>query len=174
MEIISDDDDSVEIISESEFLWSEKGNEEVESRLSDHAYRYVDGQRVKAEFAPVLREIFDEYGNIARGNNVKSPVLLSNFLERICHVYRRLEQGKLVDLTPTELRGFVPELRLFERRKLRVGWIVERVEKYVSSHYHIKAGGKNFDEMKQRVGGRRSSCRARKEPRWHKDFWPFF
>ncbi|KAG6388465.1 hypothetical protein SASPL_149891 [Salvia splendens] len=101
--------------------------EEVESCYK-HGFEYVDEHRVKTESAPLLRAIFKKYGDITSGNDVKSSDLLSIFLERICHVYQRLEQAERLDLSRVELQGMISELRLCKMHKLNVGWILERVE----------------------------------------------
>ncbi|KAH6768428.1 hypothetical protein C2S51_013764 [Perilla frutescens var. frutescens] len=115
------DDLSVEIISEIQ------GPQEIESSFND-AFEYVQGHRVKAEFAPLLKGIFHKYGDITRGSDVKSSNLLSTFLERICHVYQRLERTNFLDLTRAEIDSMISELRHLESRKLSVGWILERLE----------------------------------------------
>ena len=101
--------------------------EEVDSCYK-HGFEYVDEHRVKSESAPLLRAIFKKYGDITSGNDVKSSDLLSIFLERICHVYQRLEQAECLDLSSVELQGMISELRHFKMHKLNVGWILERVE----------------------------------------------
>ncbi|KAL1561693.1 hypothetical protein AAHA92_04366 [Salvia divinorum] len=116
------DEPSVELISDI------KGPPPMGSSSSSRVFDYIHGYRVKAEFAPLLRAIFDKYGNITSGADVKSPDFLSTCLERICQIYQRLEQAKFVHLTPAELQGMISELRLLERRKLSVGWILERAE----------------------------------------------
>ncbi|XP_057779520.1 uncharacterized protein LOC130998102 [Salvia miltiorrhiza] len=178
----STNDPSVEIISE---------NEEVESCFN-HDFEYVDGHRVKTQFAPLLRAVFNKYGDISRGNNVKSSKLVSIFLERICHVYERVEQA---DLTRAEIQGMLSELRLFERRKLKVRWIVERLE-YKSIEFmekDLEAYGRQVCSLQRKISSIRAqllemhkarndqteanrseavrrSTRSRKKPDWHKAF----
>ncbi|KAG6390637.1 hypothetical protein SASPL_148375 [Salvia splendens] len=107
--------------------------EEVDSCYK-HGFEYVDEHRVESESesesesAPLLRAIFKKYGDITSGNDVKSSGLLSIFLERIYHVYQRLELAECLDLSRVELQGMISELRLFKMHKLNVGWILERVE----------------------------------------------
>ncbi|XP_042060324.1 uncharacterized protein LOC121804745 [Salvia splendens] len=116
------DEPSVELISDIQ------GPQQMGSSSSNHVYDYIHGYRVKTEFAPLLRAIFDKYGNITSGADVNSPDFVSTSLERICQIYQRLEQTKFIDLTPAELQGMISELRLLESHKLSVGWILDRVE----------------------------------------------
>ncbi|XP_057779521.1 uncharacterized protein LOC130998103 [Salvia miltiorrhiza] len=109
------------------------------------AFEYVDGHWVKTESAPLLRAIFDKYGNITKDTDVKSPYHLSIFLERLCHVYQRLE---CVDLTRAELQGITSELRLLEARKISVGWILERVENISQSFQDCQRAAR-FDALEK-------------------------
>ncbi|KAL1561694.1 hypothetical protein AAHA92_04367 [Salvia divinorum] len=114
--------------------------EEVESSYN-HGYEYVAEHRVKTEFTPLIRAIFKKYGDITIGNDVKSSNLLCIFLERICHVYQRLEPADCLDLTRVELQGMISEIRLFKRHKLDVEWILERVEYKLIEFMNKELGG---------------------------------
>ncbi|KAL2253476.1 UNVERIFIED_CONTAM: hypothetical protein Sindi_0142300 [Sesamum indicum] len=104
--------------------------EEVESAI-DPAFDCIYGHRVKIEIAPLLRVIFEKYGDITSESDVGSDTILAFFLERLCAIYRRLEQTSFLDITNIELNDMLDQVRLFEREKLNVGWLREKLE-YIS------------------------------------------
>ncbi|KAK4429948.1 hypothetical protein Salat_1295500 [Sesamum alatum] len=104
--------------------------EEVESAI-DPAFECVNGHRVKIEIAPLIRVIFEKYGDITSESDVGSASILAFFLEHLCDIYKRLEQTTIFDITNIELNDMLDQVRLFEREKLNVGWLRERLE-YIS------------------------------------------
>ncbi|KAL0421179.1 UNVERIFIED_CONTAM: hypothetical protein Slati_3140800 [Sesamum latifolium] len=104
--------------------------EEVESAI-DPAFDCINGHRVKREIAPLLRVIFEKYGDITSESDVGSDTILAFFLERLCAIYRRLEQTSFFDITNIELNDMLDQVPLFEREKLNVGWLREKLE-YIS------------------------------------------
>lgn len=104
--------------------------EEVESAFGP-AFDCVNGHKVKIEIASLLRAIFEKYGDITTGTDVKSSKILSLFLERVCDIYERLERTTFFDVTCIELNDMLDEVRYFEREKLNVRWLLERLE-YIS------------------------------------------
>ncbi|KAL0385701.1 UNVERIFIED_CONTAM: hypothetical protein Sradi_2964400 [Sesamum radiatum] len=104
--------------------------EEVESAI-DPAFDCINGHRVKREIAPLLRVIFEKYGDITCESDVGSDTILAFFLERLCAIFRRLEQTSFFDITNIELNDMLDQVCLFEREKLNVGWLREKLE-YIS------------------------------------------
>lgn len=104
--------------------------EEVESAL-DPAFDIVDGHKVKKETAPLLRAIFEKYGDITIGSDSKPSNFLSYELERVCDIYARLARSKFYDVTRIELTDMLDEVIYLEHQKLNLGWLRAKLE-YIS------------------------------------------
>lgn len=102
--------------------------EEVES---DHAFVCVNGHKVKKGIAPLHKDIFEKYGDITTGSDIKPSNFLSYYLERVCDVYASLAQTTLDGVTRIQLTNMLDEVVHLKHQKLNLGWLRERLE-YIS------------------------------------------
>lgn len=107
----------------------ENSDEDEEEVNSDPNHYYVHGHRVKKEIAGFVRSIFDKYGDPTKESDVmNSTHIISFFFERMHEVYQKLEQKKFFDVTSAEINGMINDLQFFQKNKLEVGWLLEKLE----------------------------------------------
>ncbi|GFP87370.1 hypothetical protein PHJA_000880700 [Phtheirospermum japonicum] len=121
--------------------------EEVESSL-EPGFVYVNKHKVKSEMAPLLTRIFDKYGDITIGTDLESPNSVSYYLQQLCHVCEQLEKTNFLELKRLELETIIADVRDFERAKMNVGWLIEKLDFISRTWFNFR----RYYDLKQEVG----------------------
>lgn len=120
--------------------------DEVGSR-SNEAFVSVNGYEVKAEMAPILRDIFISQGDIAKDCTFCAVRSRSCLLENVCGIYKRMEGANFMLVTPAELNSLLEEVRDLETTKIELGWLHQRLVQIMEA----KEGIKTLKEEKRRT-----------------------
>ncbi|XP_057768947.1 uncharacterized protein LOC130988974 [Salvia miltiorrhiza] len=111
----------------------------------------VEGYKVKKEVAPLLKAIFNKYGDIAKESSF-STELRSSILDLVCTIYKRLEGSKLMQLTALELESMLGQIGDLKLVKVDVGWLHERLEQ-ISKARQLYDGASTLEDLKARSVG---------------------
>lgn len=104
-----------------------------ESRVSIGRYH------VKESFAPILRSIFDKYGDIGQSCHLESVAMRSYYMECVCYVVQELQASSAMELTKSKVKELMAILKDVESAQLRVAWlhsILEEIVENMESIYH--------------------------------------
>lgn len=120
--------------------------DEIGSR-SNEAFVSVNGYEVKAEIAPILRDIFIRHGDIAKDCTFRAVRSRSYLLEHVCEIYKRLEGANFMLITPVQLNSLLEEVRDLETTKIELGWLHYRLVEITEA----KDGINTLKEEKRRT-----------------------
>lgn len=100
------------------------------SQVADECSEVIDvnGYKVKAISAPLLRAIFAKHGDIAAHCLYKSAAVRGSLLEVVCDIVKRL-QSKPIDAIISELQAMENEVSDAEAAKLQVTWLQQWLQK---------------------------------------------
>lgn len=87
----------------------------------------VEGYEVEGKVAPLLRAIFNKYGDIA------SECLFSMesrpwLLRAVCNIYKKLEASDFTHLTQVKLNSLKAQIKDLESLKMNIGWLHKRLD----------------------------------------------
>lgn len=99
----SDEDDIASVVSE--------------SRVSVGRYH------VKESFAPILRSIFNKYGDIGENCHLESVAMRSYYVECVCFVVQELQAISTMEFTKSKLKELLAILKDVESAEVRVTWL---------------------------------------------------
>lgn len=100
----------------------ESDGEETESVVSE-ARVPVGKYHVKESFAPILRSIFEKYGDIGASCHLESVVMRSYYIECVCFVIQELQCTPIMELTKSKVKELLAILKDVESAQLRVAWL---------------------------------------------------
>ncbi|ESW14808.1 hypothetical protein PHAVU_007G019100 [Phaseolus vulgaris] len=96
--------------------------EETESVVSE-ARVPVGKYHVKESFAPILRSIFEKYGDIGASCHLESVVMRSYYVECVCFVVQELQSTPMIELTKSKIKELLAIIKDVESAQLRVAWL---------------------------------------------------
>ncbi|KAL2996331.1 hypothetical protein AAZX31_10G267200 [Glycine max] len=96
--------------------------EETESVVSESRVP-VGKYHVKESFAPILRSIFEKYGDIGASCHLESVVMRSYYVECVCFVVQELQSTPIMQLTKSKIKELMAILKDVESAQLRVAWL---------------------------------------------------
>ncbi|KAK4258480.1 hypothetical protein QN277_004923 [Acacia crassicarpa] len=124
--------------------------EETESVASE-ARVPIGGYRVRESYAPILRSIFNKYGDIGASIQLESAVMRTYYMECICFVVQELQSTFITEFTKSKVKELMAILKDVESAQLQVGWlqsILNEVAEYVeltSQHQEVEMAKANSD-----------------------------
>ncbi|XP_061364709.1 uncharacterized protein LOC133308125 isoform X2 [Gastrolobium bilobum] len=83
----------------------------------------VGKYHVKESFAPILRSIFDKYGDIGESCHLESVVMRSYYIECVCFVVQELQSTSIMQLTKSKVKELLAILKDVESAQLRIAWL---------------------------------------------------
>ncbi|RDX79882.1 hypothetical protein CR513_39640, partial [Mucuna pruriens] len=83
----------------------------------------VGKYHVKESFAPILRSIFEKYGDIGASCHLESVVMRSYYVECVCFVVQELQSTPIMQLTKSKVKELLAILKDVESAQLRVAWL---------------------------------------------------
>ncbi|KAK4284866.1 hypothetical protein QN277_001643 [Acacia crassicarpa] len=98
-----------------------------ESRVSIGKYH------VKQSFAPILKSIFDKYGDIGHSCHLESVAMRSYYMECVCYVVQELQSSSTMELTKSKVKELMAILKDVEAARLRVAWLQSILEEIAES-----------------------------------------
>ncbi|KAH6818458.1 hypothetical protein C2S51_002061 [Perilla frutescens var. frutescens] len=108
----------------------------------------VQGYKMKKEMAPLLKAIFNKYGDIAKESTFTMESR-SCLLELVCSIYKRLEASKFTQLTTLELESMFGQIGDLEIVKVNVGWLHRRLDQ-ISKAQRMCDDGSTLEDVKAR------------------------
>ena len=96
--------------------------EETESVVSESRVP-VGKYHVKESFAPILRSIFEKYGDIGASCHLESVVMRSYYVECVCFVVQELQSTPIMQLAKSKIMELMAILKDVESAQLRVAWL---------------------------------------------------
>lgn len=106
--------------------------EETESVVSE-ARVPVGKYHVKESFAPILRSIFEKYGDIGASCHLESVVMRSYYVECVCFVVQELQSTPIMELTKSKIKELLAIIKDVESAQLRVAWLRSIVDEIADS-----------------------------------------
>ncbi|KAL2323999.1 hypothetical protein Fmac_023057 [Flemingia macrophylla] len=100
----------------------ESDGEETESVVSESRVP-VGKYHVKESFAPILRSIFEKYGDIGASCHLESVVMRSYYIECVCFLIQELQSTPIMELTKSKVKELLAILKDVESAQLRVAWL---------------------------------------------------
>jgi len=110
--------------------------EETESVVSE-ARVPVGKYHVKESFAPILRSIFEKYGDIGASCHLESVVMRSYYVECVCFVVQELQSTPMIELTKSKIKELLAIIKDVESAQLRVAWLRSIVDEIGESIEHM-------------------------------------
>lgn len=111
----------------------------------------VGRYHVKESFAPILRSIFDKYGDIGASCHLESVVMRSYYIECVCFVVQELHSTSIVHLSKSKVKELLAILKDVESAELNVAWlrsildeIAENIE-LINQHRAVEVAKANSD-----------------------------
>lgn len=101
---------------------NEDSDGETESVVSESRVP-VGKYHVKESFAPILRSIFEKYGDIGASCHLESVVMRSYYVECVCFVVQELQSTSIMLLTKSKVKELLSILKDVESAQLRVAWL---------------------------------------------------
>ncbi|KAH7852061.1 hypothetical protein Vadar_020123 [Vaccinium darrowii] len=129
--------------------YDNSSDDEVNSALNV-ALVTVNGYRVKEEFASLLRKILSKFGDIAKDSSMQSVRFRSFFLETVCRVFQQLQGMKFTEITSTELKSMLEDIKGIESVKVEVGWLRNRLEEIEEAKI-LQKGSSSLKGEKTRI-----------------------
>ncbi|KAG5074713.1 hypothetical protein JHK84_055944 [Glycine max] len=83
----------------------------------------VGKYHVKESFAPILRSIFEKYGDIGASCHLESVVMRSYYVECVCFVVQELQSTPIMQLAKSKIMELMAILKDVESAQLRVAWL---------------------------------------------------
>ncbi|BAT93688.1 hypothetical protein LR48_Vigan02g254700 [Vigna angularis] len=111
---------------------NEDSDEETESVVSE-ARVPVGKYHVKESFAPILRSIFEKYGDIGASCHLESVVMRSYYVECVCFVVQELQSTPIMELTKSKIKELLAIIKDVESAQLRVAWLRSIVDEIADS-----------------------------------------
>ncbi|XP_047169725.1 uncharacterized protein LOC124838224 [Vigna umbellata] len=111
---------------------NEDSDEETESVVSE-ARVPVGKYHVKESFAPILRSIFEKYGDIGASCHLESVVMRSYYVECVCFVVQELQSTPIMELTKSKIKELLAIIKDVESAQLRVAWLRSIVDEIAES-----------------------------------------
>ncbi|KAI9123866.1 hypothetical protein K1719_005166 [Acacia pycnantha] len=111
----------------------------------------IGGYRVRESYAPILRSIFNKYGDIGASIQLESAVMRTYYLECICFVVQELQSTFITEFTKSKVKELMAIVKDVESAQLQVGWlqnILNEVAEYVeliSQHQAVEMAKANSD-----------------------------
>ncbi|XP_027365234.1 uncharacterized protein LOC113872135 isoform X2 [Abrus precatorius] len=96
--------------------------EETESVVSESRVP-VGRYHVKESFVPILRSIFEKYGDIGASCHLESVIMRSYYIECVCFVVQELHSTPIMQLTKSKVKELLAILKDVESAQLRVAWL---------------------------------------------------
>ncbi|KAK7390817.1 hypothetical protein VNO78_18912 [Psophocarpus tetragonolobus] len=96
--------------------------EETESVVSESRVP-VGKYHVKESFAPILRSIFEKYGDIGASCHLESVVMRSYYVECVCFVIQELQSTPIMQLTKSKIKELLAIIKDVESAQLHVAWL---------------------------------------------------
>ncbi|KAK7343342.1 hypothetical protein VNO77_12006 [Canavalia gladiata] len=130
---------------------NEDSDEEESESVVSEARVPVGRYHVKESFAPILRSIFEKYGDIGASCHLESVVMRSYYIECVCFVVQELQSTPIMQLTKSKVKELMAIIKDVESAQLRVAWlrtivdeIAENVE-LVNEHRAMEMAKVNSD-----------------------------
>ncbi|CAJ1977627.1 unnamed protein product [Sphenostylis stenocarpa] len=111
---------------------NEDSDGETESVVSE-ARVPVGKYHVKESFAPILRSIFEKYGDIGASCHLESVVMRSYYVECVCFVVQELQSTPIIQLTKSKIKELLAIIKDVESAQLRVAWLRSIVDEIAES-----------------------------------------
>ncbi|KAF7841254.1 plant phospholipase-like protein [Senna tora] len=111
----------------------------------------IGGYNVRESFAPILRSIFEKYGDIGASCHLESIVMRSYYIECVCFVVQELQSTSIMQFTKSKVKELLAILKDVESARLQVAWlrkIVDEVAEYVElmiQHRDVEIAKANSD-----------------------------
>lgn len=128
----------------------EDSEEETESLASEPRVP-VGSYRVRESYAPILRAIFNKYGDIGANVQLESAVMRTYYVECVCFVVQELQSTSIMEFTKSKVKELKAILKDVESAKLQVSWlqsILNEVAEYIeliSQHQAVEMAKANSD-----------------------------
>ncbi|KAF7810770.1 uncharacterized protein G2W53_031746 [Senna tora] len=83
----------------------------------------VGRYHVKESYAPILKSIFDKYGDIGASCHLESVAMRSYYVECVCFVVQELQASLTMELTKSKLKELLAILKDVESAQVQVAWL---------------------------------------------------
>lgn len=131
-------------------MCTDVSSEEVESTSSAVS---VLGYKVKKAAIPMLKSILQKHGDIAIDCTATTLAGRSSFLEKICEIMQTLQATKFVDLEESNIKDLLDIVEDYEKLKLKVGWLKNRLEEILE----LKKVIKDYAKLKEATAAKSKS-----------------
>lgn len=128
----------------------EDSEEETESLASEPRVP-VGNYRVRESYAPILRSIFDKYGDIGASFQLESAVMRTYYVECVCFVVQELQSTSITEFSKSRVKELMAILKDVESARLQVAWLrsmLNEVAEYIeliNQHQAVEMAKANSD-----------------------------
>lgn len=91
---------------------------------------------VRETFAPILRSIFQKYGDIGASCHLESVVMRSYYIECVCFIVQDLHSSSIMQLTKCKVKELMAILKDVESAQLQVAWLHKILDE-VAEHVEL-------------------------------------
>ncbi|CAJ2677169.1 unnamed protein product [Trifolium pratense] len=99
----------------------------VDSEIQSQPEDTVNGYQVKPEFMPILRNIINKHGDIAKNCLAKSVKYRSKLLELICEIISEFEMKNISKIKESVLKSKIDLVDEIKNMKVEVEWLRRRL-----------------------------------------------
>ncbi|XP_065851234.1 uncharacterized protein [Euphorbia lathyris] len=118
-------------------MWGDEDLSEEEAQSS--GWITIAGKyEVKEALAPIVRSIFDKYGDIAANYSMETPKGRSVALENLAEFIQTFQTKKFVHLTESEIRKALQFVSDYDKMGMDVGWLEQKLNALLEARETVK------------------------------------